>query len=76
MGRDESRLVKEVCDLMRVRSADLTAWKSIWTAAGASSGILEDMSVEQLERVKRLTAALPTVKASRHGDRKGMEEWR
>lgn len=68
-------LRKQFTDLMRTRSADTATWQNMWREAGAESGILEEMTPAQLEALIRQARALPTTKASRQTDRKGMEEW-
>lgn len=51
-------LAKELRDLMRTRTCDISEWERIWRGAGAASGILDDMSDAQLreviEQVRRL----------------------
>lgn len=57
-------LVKEVRDLMRTRSCDISQWQRIWRGVGAASGVLDDMSDAQLIDVIQQVRRLPQVKRS------------
>jgi len=56
---------KQMADLqrlLRARSLDLGTWKRVWTEAGCASGIIEDMSPDQLVAVTEKVERIPTIK--------------
>ncbi len=56
---EHTSLVHRLRDLMRTRSVDMT---EVGQRAGAESGILDDMSVEQLRKVIETIEQLAVVK--------------
>lgn len=59
-----AELAKELRDLFRTRSCDLGQWQRIWRGSGAASGVIDDMSDEQLRQVIEQVRRMPQVRRS------------